>query len=414
MSNYKIIKCLLILGVIFELNTTLLFSQACSSDVIEFNVDLTNNKDSLWNVENVLLQGNCCSYDTTNKCIKFNIKISIQAKGVILKVYNGNSAISTTYKLLNPDFSNCLENSYLTNKITCINSETNYMFAFCTNNLNYNKFSIKSVSKETNPRISLSGTYADGCRPFEVNFYDSNASQADNFLWNFGDGNSSNDKISFNTYENQGIYNVSFSINYGNNCSESADSIKVNVNKNDEVIIVTEPEEIDISAPIVNFSLSNDSIISCLWNFGDGDSSEILSVQHTYADTASYVVSALATNIYNCTNIGYKTIRISAKNYFEIPNAFTPNPEASSNGLYDINDHNNYVFYPIVKYVKKMNFEIYNRWGELIFISNDLNIGWDGYYKGVLCKQDVYVWKIDLLFENGEFIKKSGYVTLLR
>jgi gliding motility-associated-like protein len=57
---------------------------------------------------------------------------------------------------------------------------------------------------------------------------------------------------------------------------------------------------------------------------------------------------------------------------------------------------------------------IFNRWGELIFESTDVNIGWDGYYRGKLCKQDVYVWKVTGKFSNGDLFTLAGDVTLLK
>ena len=57
---------------------------------------------------------------------------------------------------------------------------------------------------------------------------------------------------------------------------------------------------------------------------------------------------------------------------------------------------------------------IFNRWGELIFESKDIKIGWDGYYRGKLCQQDVYVWKLFAKFEDGTIVEKAGDVTLLR
>ena len=57
---------------------------------------------------------------------------------------------------------------------------------------------------------------------------------------------------------------------------------------------------------------------------------------------------------------------------------------------------------------------IFNKWGELLFISTDVNIGWDGYYRNELCKQDVYVYKINVKFIDGRSESYSGDVTLLR
>jgi gliding motility-associated-like protein len=57
--------------------------------------------------------------------------------------------------------------------------------------------------------------------------------------------------------------------------------------------------------------------------------------------------------------------------------------------------------------------EIYNRWGELIFVSNELEYRWDGYYKGELCQQDVYVYKIN--YRGYNLAKKNviGRVSLV-
>ena len=57
--------------------------------------------------------------------------------------------------------------------------------------------------------------------------------------------------------------------------------------------------------------------------------------------------------------------------------------------------------------------QIFNRWGEMIFESFDINIGWDGYYKGKLAKQDVYIWKVTGNYANGKPFAKSGDITLL-
>jgi gliding motility-associated-like protein len=57
---------------------------------------------------------------------------------------------------------------------------------------------------------------------------------------------------------------------------------------------------------------------------------------------------------------------------------------------------------------------VYNRWGQLVFESNQLNFGWDGYNGGKLCKADAYVYRIEATFSNGETKILIGDVTLLR
>ena len=57
---------------------------------------------------------------------------------------------------------------------------------------------------------------------------------------------------------------------------------------------------------------------------------------------------------------------------------------------------------------------IFNRWGELIFESFDINIGWDGYYRNKICQQDVYVYKVNITWTDGSKTIEAGDITLFR
>ena len=86
-----------------------------------------------------------------------------------------------------------------------------------------------------------------------------------------------------------------------------------------------------------------------------------------------------------------------------IPNAFSPNHDG-------IND----VFMPVGIFIKDYNLQIYNRWGEKIFESSDINKGWNGVFKGEDCPLGVYYYQIRLTGANGKKTTKSGTVTLLK
>ncbi len=70
--------------------------------------------------------------------------------------------------------------------------------------------------------------------------------------------------------------------------------------------------------------------------------------------------------------------------------------------------------FPEVKGAAIYKLEIFDRWGELIFESDEVRKGWDGYYRGKLCQQDVYVWKAYVKLNTGKKYEKVGDVTLLR
>lgn len=85
-----------------------------------------------------------------------------------------------------------------------------------------------------------------------------------------------------------------------------------------------------------------------------------------------------------------------------------------NDGTYNTPDTRDNVFHPSWTGVVEYHLEIYDRWGEKLFESDDINVGWNGYYKGKLCKTDVYIWKAKGKYTDGGTFEKAGNVTLLR
>jgi len=91
---------------------------------------------------------------------------------------------------------------------------------------------------------------------------------------------------------------------------------------------------------------------------------------------------------------------------FFAPNAFTPN-----------NDGKNDIFYVYGEGINYSTFQMYvfDRWGNLIFISNDINKGWDGAQVGGPISQiDTYVWEVKFSDMSGNEHKYVGHVNLIR
>jgi hypothetical protein len=59
-------------------------------------------------------------------------------------------------------------------------------------------------------------------------------------------------------------------------------------------------------------------------------------------------------------------------------------------------------------------FRVFNRWGEMVFETNDVNKGWDGYFKGQICYPAVYDYYIEGTCSDGNVLVKKGNVTLIR
>jgi gliding motility-associated-like protein len=152
--------------------------------------------------------------------------------------------------------------------------------------------------------------------------------------------------------------------------------------------------------------------ISYVWNFGDGGSSTAVNPSYLYTTVGIYPVQLIATNAFGCSDTAYSEVTTNADVVF--PNVFTPDPNGASGGFYDIGSLTNDIFFPYTSGVTDFKLQIFNRWGELIFETFDVKQGWDGYYRGQLCQQDVYIWKAYLKLNNDKTFNKTGDVTLLR
>lgn len=86
-----------------------------------------------------------------------------------------------------------------------------------------------------------------------------------------------------------------------------------------------------------------------------------------------------------------------------VPNAFTPN-----------NDGNNDVLSVRANNLTEVYFTVYDRWGEQVFETNDINLGWDGIFKGKMSDPDVYVYYLTGLCVEGQEFFKKGNVTLIK
>jgi gliding motility-associated-like protein len=87
-----------------------------------------------------------------------------------------------------------------------------------------------------------------------------------------------------------------------------------------------------------------------------------------------------------------------------IPNTFTPNGD-QKNDVFRIRSYG-------MSHISL--FRVYNRWGELIFETNNINEGWDGTWKGELCFPAVYVYYVEGVCSDGTKLLKHGNVTLVR
>ena len=267
------------------------------------------------------------------------------------------------------------------------------------------------------PNVSFIGN-GIGCAPVPVSFTDMSTTSVDvitSWSWYFGDGGTSTVQNPIYNYNSSGNYNVTLTVTTNEGCiNDTTIASSITVYPDPVADFTTNLLIQEAQSFTVDFSNLSIGGIAYLWDFADGVTTSLANPSHTFQDTGQFYVNLLVTNQYGCTNDVDVPIVINPWYTIQIPNAFTPNPSGSSGGQYDVNSLSNNVFFPYVEFVEDYHLMIFNRWGELIFESNDLAIGWDGYFNGILSQQDVYIWKIELTYLNGSKLKKVGDLTLIR
>lgn len=168
------------------------------------------------------------------------------------------------------------------------------------------------------------------------------------------------------------------------------------------------PKENDIYNTKVQFTNESTNAQYYVWKFGDLGTAASTNTNFTFptGQSGSYLVCLEAKNDLNCRDTYCQIVVINEVTSIYVPNAFTPD----GNGR-------NELFYPVLYGVKEKNylFQIYNRWGELLFTSQDLSEKWDGTYKNQPCMDGMYTWKISFEeSQDGTERSYEGHVMIIR
>lgn len=250
------------------------------------------------------------------------------------------------------------------------------------------------------------------CVPFTINLDTLKCQFGESYLWDFGDGNTSTEPNPSHEYKYGGDYNIKLTVSAEGGTSYCYQT--VNAHPKPSVNFNVEPKEIMLPDDVLKcFNLSQDVDSLYIWDFGDdSEPSNDFNPTHQYQSLGKFPISLIGISKYDCkdTLIKDSVVTVIAKGKVVYPNAFFPEMSGPNGGS---STNQNAVFKPYSEGTSEYHFEIYNRWGERIFSTDDPNKGWDGYYKGKICDQDVYVYKAWGKFLNGRTFVKAGDITLL-
>ena len=141
-----------------------------------------------------------------------------------------------------------------------------------------------------------------------------------------------------------------------------------------------------------------------LWEFGDGATSPDENPTHVYDQAGFFDVWLTTWSPNGCVDSISQLVEVISEFYIYIPNAFTPN-----------GDGNNEVFGGTGKGFSNYYMQVWNRWGEQIYETTDVNQPWDGTHNGELVPQGTYLYRIELKLPlTSEVPQYSGYVQVIR
>lgn len=208
-----------------------------------------------------------------------------------------------------------------------------------------------------------------------------------------------------------GVGGTTYTVEYttAGACSSSSTQ-QVTVVKNPTADFTANPTQADLSNPEVTFTNTSQNATSYSWNFGDGSPvSTNQNTSHVYPNdhAGTYTVTLTATNSLGCSSTKTTTIQIDSLIItYSVPNVFSPNGDGVNEDFMFISSSN----------LKTVHIIIVNRWGNLVFESNDINFKWNGKNQnsGQACSDGTYFYKIDIEGLNNKKYFEQGFVTLTR
>lgn len=260
------------------------------------------------------------------------------------------------------------------------------------------------------PVSTFNASVNQGCAPITVTFNPDNLLN-ESYSWQ---SNNQNIGTSFPlTYQfnTAGTFDVSLTTTL-NGCSSTA-NLTTPITVDAYPTASFEPSSELFTEPNQGISFWNNSsgAQTYFWNFGDGGTSTESAPFHLFnnQENQGLTVTLIAASSLGCTDTASFVIEFNPGLIYYIPNTFTPDA-----------DQFNPVFKPIFTFGIDVNnylFEIYDRWGAIIFESRNVLVGWDGTYgaNANQCQNGTYIYKITIKTPDLDDRKViNGHINLIR
>jgi gliding motility-associated-like protein len=230
-----------------------------------------------------------------------------------------------------------------------------------------------------------------------------NSTDAQTYIWKIGSDDTSTETTPSYVFDSAGTYNIKLYSFNALSCNK-VDSVEktVTVNPSPTADFIHAPIIPETNVPITFTNRSKGATLYN-WDFGDKTGSQEFNPVHFYKKTGEYKVCLIASNKESCSDTICKIVASDVLPLADLPNGFSPNGDG-------VND----ILYVRGAAIESVDLKIFNRWGELIFQTKDVKVGWDGKYKGKPQEMEAYAFVLNVVFIDGTTLYKKGNVTLLR
>lgn len=268
-----------------------------------------------------------------------------------------------------------------------------------TNNIECNT-NLSSSNFIINPLPQITFNASDGCINIPIAFAAQQTGTIpviNRWLWNFGDGDSSNQQNTQHIFASEGNYNVQLTAEDVKGCSSEfsesvlANAAYANAGKDTVVLINTD------------FQLQGSGGTRFEWSPSTGlNNPDIPNPVGNLSSDMRYLLTVETAE--GCTDTASVKVTVVKNTAVFVPNAFTPN-----------NDGLNDIIRPYLVGIKTLNyFTIYNRWGQKVFSTNEMGKGWNGYFNGKIIDNSEYAWVLKAIDITGKAYNLKGTFILIK
>ncbi|MGF1565412.1 MAG: PKD domain-containing protein [Flavobacteriales bacterium] len=252
------------------------------------------------------------------------------------------------------------------------------------------------------------------CTPSELAFLStsvSNPGELVSWTWDFGDGSTSAQEAPTHVYTTAGIYSIALSVANADGCTDALlreDLVTVYLSPN--AAFTLEPN-LPSANEVAQFTDLSSNALNWMWDFGDGGTSTDQNPEYTFESSGTFTVTLVVENDF-CSDATSRTLAVEEELLVYVPNSFTPN-----------NDGLNDVFRPSLfgTAIGQYSLQVFNRWGDVVFETEDPDDGWLGNVDNAetsgefYVQNGVYAWRLVVSEANSVETKLlTGHVMVIR